>query len=115
MRLVPILLALSAFAVAQGTLSAQQAQPCAGAGYYELPDYSYLSESPPAPSATSTPQVRDTPSPAGQTSGAATDRAKATSATAREPEPAPAAAQGAAHAYPRGDLAKAKADGRRNT
>ena len=106
----------------QGALHAQQRQPAAqDGGYYDLKDYSYFNEpqtaptpspSPTAPaSAAVTAAVPATAAPLSPVAASKAAAAPPTAAvSAASAAAVAAAAAGTPYAYPKGDLAKAKAD-----
>jgi conjugal transfer mating pair stabilization protein TraN len=105
-----------AFAV-QGALHAQQQAPSQAqsqGGYYDLKDYNYFSEPQAAPSPTPTPapQAPAVPQARSATTTTASPSAfpSAKAASSGLPSAAAAAAPGTPFVYPKGDLAKAKAD-----
>ena len=99
-----------AFAV-QGALHAQEQAQTQG-GYYDLKDYSYFTEQqakPATPAPTPSP-ARQASIPASVAASAAPSVAAPKAAITGNPAAPAAAAAGVPYVYPKGDLAKAKAD-----
>ena len=107
------LAALMAVPVALDAQTSGQANPQSGGGYYDMGDYSYFSEPKPAtpvPTPTPTPRPSVTTAPALSVTQAPSQPAAQAAVRAQAAEQTTAQMQGQPYVYPKGDLAKAKAD-----